>query len=124
MPVNNEIGVVHPLEEIDRICHEKGVVFHTDAAQALGKIPIDVEKMGIGLKSLSGHRIYGPRGVRALYIRRRPRVRGEPLMSDGGQERGIRCGTVPTRLSVWMGAACEITKKEMQDDSRRISSLM
>ncbi|CAL9767393.1 unnamed protein product [Musa acuminata subsp. burmannicoides] len=104
MAVNNEIGVVQPLEEIDRICHEKGVVFHADAAQALGKIPIDVEKMGIGLMSLSGHRIYGPRG-------------------DGGQERCIRCGTVPTSLSVGMGAACEITKKEMQYDSRRISSL-
>ncbi|RRT56600.1 hypothetical protein B296_00012325 [Ensete ventricosum] len=123
MAVNNEIGVVQPLEEIGRICREKGVVFHTDAAQALGKIPIDVEKMGIGLMSLSGHKIYGPKGVGALYIRRRPRVRVEPQMSGGGQERGIRSGTVPTPLAVGMGAACEIAKKEMEYDSRRISSL-
>ncbi|KAG6473134.1 cysteine desulfurase, mitochondrial-like [Zingiber officinale] len=123
MAVNNEIGVVQPLEEIGRICREKGVVFHTDAAQALGKIPIDVEKMGIGLMSLSGHKIYGPKGVGALYVRRRPRVRIEPQMSGGGQERGIRSGTVPTPLVVGMGAACEIATKEMEYDSKRISAL-
>ncbi|URE43957.1 DegT/DnrJ/EryC1/StrS aminotransferase family [Musa troglodytarum] len=124
MAVNNEIGVVQLLEEIGRICREKGVVFHTDAAQAIGKIPIDVEKMGIGLMSLSGHKIYGPKGVgAALYIRRRPRVWVERQMSGGGQERGIRSGTVPTPLAVGMGAACEIAEKEMEYDSRRISSL-
>ncbi|CAL9761033.1 unnamed protein product [Musa acuminata subsp. burmannicoides] len=123
MAVNNEIGVVQPLEEIGRICSEKGVVFHTDAAQALGKIPIDVEKMGIGLMSLSGHKIYGPKGVGALYVRRRPRVRIEPQMNGGGQERGIRSGTVPTPLVVGMGAACEIAMKEMDYDGRRISAL-
>jgi cysteine desulfurase len=123
MAVNNEIGVVQPMEEIGRICQEKGVAFHTDAAQALGKIPIDVGKMGIALMSLSGHKIYGPKGVGALYLRRRPRVRVEPQMSGGGQERGIRSGTVPTPLVVGMGAACDIAAKEMEYDTRRITSL-
>ncbi|KAJ1698194.1 hypothetical protein LUZ63_006706 [Rhynchospora breviuscula] len=123
MAVNNEIGVVQPMEEIGRICREKGIPFHTDAAQALGKIPIDVEKMGIALMSLSGHKIYGPKGVGALYLRRRPRVRVEPQMSGGGQERGIRSGTVPTPLVVGMGAACEIAAKEMEYDTRRVTSL-
>lgn len=123
MAVNNEIGVVQPLEEIGRICQEKGVPFHTDAAQALGKIPIDVGKMNIALMSLSGHKIYGPKGVGALYLRRRPRVRVEPQMSGGGQERGIRSGTVPTPLVVGMGAACEIAAKEMEYDTRRVTSL-
>uniref|UniRef100_J3MWN0 cysteine desulfurase n=2 Tax=Oryza brachyantha TaxID=4533 RepID=J3MWN0_ORYBR len=119
MAVNNEIGVVQPLEEIGRICREKGVPFHTDAAQALGKIPIDVNQMGIGLMSLSAHKIYGPKGVGALYLRRRPRIRVEPQMSGGGQERGIRSGTVPTPLVVGFGAACEIAAKEMDYDHRR-----
>ena len=123
MAVNNEIGVVQPMEEIGRICKGKGVFFHTDAAQALGKIAIDVEKMNISLMSLSGHKIYGPKGVGALYLRRRPRVRVEPQMNGGGQERGIRSGTVPTPLVVGMGAACELASKEMEYDSRRIASL-
>lgn len=123
MAVNNEIGVVQPLEEIGRICKEKGVPFHTDAAQALGKIPIDVNQMGIGLMSLSAHKIYGPKGVGALYLRRRPRIRVEPQMSGGGQERGIRSGTVPTPLVVGFGAACEIAAKEMDYDHRRASVL-
>ncbi|KAI4963742.1 hypothetical protein ZWY2020_010582 [Hordeum vulgare] len=121
MAVNNEIGVVQPLEEIGRICREKGVPFHTDAAQALGKIPIDVNQMGIGLMSLSAHKIYGPKG--ALYLRRRPRIRVEPQMSGGGQERGIRSGTVPTPIVVGFGAACEIAAKEMDYDERRVSAL-
>ncbi|KAJ6807344.1 putative cysteine desulfurase, mitochondrial [Iris pallida] len=123
MAVNNEIGVVQPLEEIGRICRDKGVPFHTDAAQAVGKIHIDVEKMGIGLMSISGHKIYGPKGVGALYLRRRPRIRVEPQMSGGGQERGIRSGTVPTPLAVGLGTACEIAQKEMEYDNRRISAL-
>ncbi|CAM0951033.1 unnamed protein product [Alopecurus aequalis] len=123
MAVNNEIGVVQPLEEIGRICREKGVHFHTDAAQALGKIPIDVNQMGIGLMSLSAHKIYGPKGVGALYLRRRPRIRVEPQMSGGGQERGIRSGTVPTPLVVGFGAACGIAAKEMDYDERRVSAL-
>ncbi|XP_042514177.1 cysteine desulfurase, mitochondrial-like [Macadamia integrifolia] len=123
MTVNNEIGVIQPMEEIGQICKEHNVPFHTDAAQALGKIPLDVEKMNVSLMSLSGHKIYGPKGVGALYMRRRPRVRVEPQMNGGGQERGIRSGTVPTPLVVGMGAACEVAMKEMEYDDKRISAL-
>ncbi|XP_043713477.1 cysteine desulfurase, mitochondrial-like [Telopea speciosissima] len=123
MTVNNEIGVIQPMEEIGQICKERNVPFHTDAAQALGKIPLDVEKMNVSLMSLSGHKIYGPKGVGALYIRRRPRIRVEPQMNGGGQERGIRSGTVPTPLVVGMGAACEVAMKEMEYDDKRISAL-
>lgn len=123
MAVNNEIGVIQPVEEIGKICKEFNVPFHTDAAQALGKIPIDVEKWNVSLMSLSGHKIYGPKGVGALYMRRRPRIRVEPQMSGGGQERGIRSGTVPTPLVVGMGAACEVAKKEMEYDEKRIKAL-
>ncbi|MED6210619.1 cysteine desulfurase [Stylosanthes scabra] len=123
MAVNNEIGVFQPVEEIGKICKEFNVPFHTDAAQALGKIPIDVEKWNVSLMSLSGHKIYGPKGVGALYLRRRPRIRVEPQMNGGGQERGIRSGTVPTPLAVGMGAACELAMKEMDYDERRVSKL-
>ncbi|KAJ0963327.1 hypothetical protein J5N97_028449 [Dioscorea zingiberensis] len=123
MAVNNEIGVVQPMEDIGRICRERNVPFHTDAAQALGKIPIDVDRMNISLMSLSGHKVYGPKGIGALYLRRRPRVRVEPQMSGGGQERGIRSGTVPTPLVVGFGAACEIAMKEMEYDNKHISAL-
>ncbi|OWM82062.1 cysteine desulfurase, mitochondrial [Punica granatum] len=123
MAVNNEIGVIQPMEEIGKICKEFNVPFHTDAAQALGKIPIDVEKWNVSLMSLSGHKVYGPKGVGALYLRRRPRIRVEPQMNGGGQERGIRSGTVPTPLVVGMGAACELAMKEMEYDHKRISSL-
>ena len=123
MAVNNEIGVIQPMEEIGQICKEFNVPFHTDAAQALGKIPVDVEKWNVSLMSLSGHKIYGPKGVGALYLRRRPRIRVEPQMNGGGQERGLRSGTVPTPLVVGMGAACELAKMEMQYDEKRIKSL-
>ncbi|KAJ7944579.1 Cysteine desulfurase-like protein [Quillaja saponaria] len=123
MAVNNEIGVVQPVEEIGQICKEFNVPFHTDAAQALGKIPIDVEKWNVSLMSLSGHKIYAPKGVGALYLRRRPRIRVEPQMNGGGQERGIRSGTVPTPLVVGMGAACELALKEMEYDEKRISAM-
>ncbi|KAI4351472.1 hypothetical protein L6164_005840 [Bauhinia variegata] len=123
MTVNNEIGVVQPVEEIGKICKEFNVPFHTDAAQALGKIPIDVEKWNVSLMSLSGHKIYGPKGVGALYLRRRPRIRVEPQMSGGGQERGIRSGTVPTPLVVGMGSACELAMKEMEYEEKRVSAL-
>ncbi|KAF5742741.1 cysteine desulfurase 1 mitochondrial [Tripterygium wilfordii] len=123
MAVNNEIGVIQPLEEIGNICKEFKIPFHTDAAQALGKIPVDVDKWNVSLMSLSGHKIYGPKGVGALYIRRRPRVRVEPQMNGGGQERGLRSGTVPTPLVVGFGAACELAAKEMEYDGKRIGAL-
>lgn len=123
MAVNNEIGVIQPMEEIGQICKEFKVPFHTDAAQALGKIPIDVEKWNVSLMSLSGHKIYGPKGVGALYMRRRPRIRVEPQMNGGGQERGIRSGTVPAPLVVGIGAACELAMKEMEYDHKRITAL-
>ncbi|CAM8996060.1 unnamed protein product [Rhodiola kirilowii] len=123
MAVNNEIGVIQPMEEIGQICKEFKIPFHTDAAQALGKIPIDVEKWNVSLMSLSGHKVYGPKGIGALYMRRRPRIRVEPQMNGGGQERGIRSGTVPTPLVVGFGAACELAKKEMEYDDKRIRAL-
>merc|ERR1711931_467207 len=116
MTVNNEIGVIQPVEEIGRLCRSKKVFFHTDAAQAVGKIPMDVNKMNIDLMSISGHKIYGPKGVGALYVRRRPRVRVEPIQSGGGQERGMRSGTLPTPLVVGLGAACEISQQDMSSD--------
>ncbi|KAK2582212.1 hypothetical protein KPH14_004564 [Odynerus spinipes] len=123
MTVNNEIGVRQPVEEIGAICRKKKVFFHTDAAQAVGKIPVDVNAMNIDLLSISGHKIYGPKGIGALYVRRRPRVRVEPLQSGGGQERGMRSGTVPAPLAVGLGAACEIANAEMEYDHKYITNL-
>lgn len=123
MAVNNEIGIIQPIAEIGKICREKGAFFHTDAAQAFGKIPMNVNEMNIDLMSISGHKIYGPKGIGALYVRRRPRVRLEPLMNGGGQERGFRSGTLPTPLIVGLGAAAEIAGKEMADDEKRIRKL-
>ena len=116
MGVNNEIGVIQPLAEIGALCRRKRVFFHTDAAQMVGKVPIDVEAMNIDLLSISGHKLYGPKGIGALYVRRRPRVRLEPLMSGGGQERGLRSGTLPHPLVVGLGAACRVAQKEMGVD--------
>ncbi|KAF2654600.1 cysteine desulfurase [Lophiostoma macrostomum CBS 122681] len=123
MTVNNEIGVVQPVDEIGRLCRSKKIYFHTDAAQAVGKIPIDVNKMNVDLMSISGHKIYGPKGIGACYVRRRPRVRLDPIISGGGQERGLRSGTLAPFLSVGMGEAARICKEEMQYDSKRITSL-
>ena len=123
MMINNEIGVFQPVNEIGRICRDNKVFFHTDAAQAVGKIPVDVNAMNIDLMSISGHKIYGPKGVGALYVRRRPRVRVEPIQSGGGQERGLRSGTVPTPLAVGLGEACRIAKEEMEYDHAYISRL-
>lgn len=109
--VNNEIGVIQDLKEIGKMCRERGILFHTDAAQAVGKIPLDVNSMNIDLLSISGHKIYGPKGIGALYIRRKPRVRLSALFSGGGQERGFRSGTLPTNLVVGLGKACEIAKR-------------
>ncbi|XP_067652288.1 cysteine desulfurase-like [Haliotis asinina] len=123
MFINNEIGVRQPVKEIGELCRSRKVFFHTDAAQALGKIPVDVNNMKIDLMSLSGHKVYGPKGVGALYVRRRPRVRVEAPQSGGGQERGMRSGTVPTPLVVGFGAACEVAGKEMEYDTERINKL-
>jgi cysteine desulfurase len=123
MAVNNEIGVIQPLAEIGKICREKKAFFHTDAAQAAGKIPLDVEAMNIDLMSISGHKIYGPKGIGALYVRRKPRVRLVPLIVGGGQERGFRSGTLPTPLCVGIGEAAEIAMKEMDAESKRLAKL-
>lgn len=113
MTVNNEIGVVQPVAEIGRLCRSKKIYFHTDAAQAVGKIPLDVNEMNIDLMSISGHKIYGPKGIGACYVRRRPRVRIDPLISGGGQERGLRSGTLAPPLAIGMGEAARICKEEM-----------
>jgi cysteine desulfurase len=123
MAVNNEIGVIQPLAEIGRICRERKVFFHTDAAQAAGKIPLDVEALNIDLMSISGHKIYGPKGIGALYVRRKPRVRLVPMIVGGGQERGFRSGTLPTPLCVGLGEAAEICMKEMDDEAKRLKKL-
>merc|ERR1711990_1032555 len=123
MAVNNEIGVVQPLKEIGEICRANKVFFHTDAAQAVGKIPLDVDEMKIDCMSISGHKIYGPKGVGAIYVRRRPRVRMEPIISGGGQERGLRSGTLPSPLAIGLGAACQGAQEEMATDHARIKYL-
>ena len=123
MTVNNEIGVRQPIEDIGALCKEKKVFLHTDAAQAVGKIPLDVNEMNIDLLSISGHKVYGPKGVGALYVRRRPRVRLEPVFSGGGQERGMRSGTVPHVLVVGLGEACEVCQLEMEYDHKHVTKL-
>jgi cysteine desulfurase len=114
MAVNNEIGVIQPLEEIGKLCRLKKVFFHSDAAQAVGKIKMDVNKMNIDLMSISSHKIYGPKGTGACYVRRRPRVRIDPLISGGGQERGLRSGTLAPALVVGFGEACRIASEEIE----------
>jgi cysteine desulfurase len=123
MGVNNEIGVIHPLAEIGALCRERGVLFHTDCAQAAGKIPVDVETMNIDLMSLTAHKLYGPMGIGVLYVRRRPRVRLVPLIDGGGQERGIRSGTLPAPLCVGFGEACAIAEREMVTEADRLGRL-
>jgi cysteine desulfurase len=123
MAVNNEIGVIQPLAEIGKICRERHVYFHTDAAQAVGKIPLDVNAMNIDLMSISGHKIYGPKGIGALYVRRKPRVRLEALIHGGGQERGFRSGTLPTPLCVGLGEAAAIAQREMGAEVERLRFL-
>lgn len=123
MGVNNEIGVIQPLKEIGAICREKGVYFHTDCAQAFGKIPLNVEEMNIDLMSISGHKIYGPKGIGALYVRRKPRVKMEAQMHGGGQERGLRSGTLAVPLIVGIGKAAEIAELEMDKDREKITKL-
>ncbi len=123
MHVNNEIGTIQPIEEIGAFCRERKIVFHVDGAQSLGKIPVDMAKMPIDLFSMSGHKIYGPKGIGALYVRRKPRVRIEAQMHGGGHERGMRSGTLPTHQIVGMGEACRIAKEEMAAEAERIRGL-
>ena len=124
MAANNEIGVLHPIKEIGKIAHEKNVFFHTDATQAVGKVPIDVEEMNIDLLSLSGHKIYAPKGVGALYVRRRnPRVRISPIVHGGGHERGMRSGTMNVTGIIGLGKACEICKNTLQQSMKNIKAL-
>jgi cysteine desulfurase len=123
MGVNNEIGVIQPLAEIGAICRKKGAFFHTDCAQAFGKIPLDVKAMKIDLMSISGHKIYGPKGIGALYVGRKPRVRLHALIQGGGQERGMRSGTLSPPLCVGLGEACEIAMKEMDTETKRLAKL-
>ncbi len=120
MAVNNEIGVIQPLKEIGQICRERNIFFHTDAAQAFGKIPLDVRAMNIDLMSISGHKIYGPMGVGALFVGRNPRVRLNAMIHGGGQERGMRSGTLPMPLIVGIGEAARIAKAEMVSDEKRL----
>jgi len=123
MAAHNEIGVVQPLAEIGALCRSKGVLFHSDAAQAFGKTALDVETMQIDLLSISGHKVYGPKGIGVLYVRRRPRVRLLPLIDGGGQERGLRSGTLPTPLCVGLGRAAAIAAAEMADEAARLRQL-
>jgi len=124
MAANNEVGSINPLAEIGKICKEKGVLFHTDGAQAVGKVPFDVEKMGIDLLSISAHKLYGPKGIGALYVRRRnPRVRLAALMHGGGHERGMRSGTLNVPGIVGFGKACEICERTMAEENLRIEKL-
>jgi len=121
MAVHNEIGVIQPLKEIGALCRKRGVFFHTDAAQAVGKIPLNVDEMNIDLMSISGHKLYGPKGVGALYIRRKPRVRVLAQINGGGQERGMRSGTLSPALCIGIGSACEIAQQEMDLENQRLT---
>ncbi|MBA4262012.1 MAG: IscS subfamily cysteine desulfurase, partial [Comamonadaceae bacterium] len=123
MFVNNEIGVIQDIAAIGAICREKGVIFHVDAAQATGRVDIDLQALPVDLMSLTGHKTYGPKGIGALYVRRKPRIRIEAQMHGGGHERGMRSGTLPTHQCVGMGEAYAIAKKEMHAENLRIRAL-
>ncbi|MFM0304274.1 IscS subfamily cysteine desulfurase [Paraburkholderia sediminicola] len=123
MMVNNETGVVQPIADIGAMCRAKGVIFHCDAVQAAGKIAIDVNALNVDLLTVTAHKVYGPKGIGALYVRRKPRVRIEAQMHGGGHERGMRSGTLPTHQIVGMGEAFRIAKEEMVSESRRVETL-
>ncbi len=123
MFVNNEVGVIQPIAEIGEICRDKGIIFHVDAAQATGKVAIDLNTLKVDLMSFSAHKTYGPKGIGALYIRRKPRVRLEAQMHGGGHERGFRSGTLPTHQIVGMGEAFRIAREEMAEENKRIGAL-
>lgn len=121
--VNSEIGVIQPIEEIGALCRERGILFHVDAAQATGKVAINLQKLDVSLMSFSAHKTYGPKGIGALYVRRRPRVRLEAQMHGGGHERGFRSGTLPTHQIVGMGEAYRLARAEMSEELPRIRAL-
>jgi len=124
MAANNEIGVVQPIAEIGKLCHERGVIFHTDATQAVGKIPVDVVKQNIDLMSISAHKMYGPKGVGAMYVRRKnPRVQISAIIDGGGHERGMRSGTLNVPGIVGLGKACAIALEEMAQESCKLAGL-
>jgi cysteine desulfurase len=124
MFANNEIGVIQPVEQIGAICRERGVLFHSDATQAVGKVPVDVNKMKIDLMSISAHKMYGPKGVGALYVRRKnPRVQISAMIDGGGHERGMRSGTLAVPNIVGLGKACELCMQEMPEESKRLAAL-
>ncbi|MGH7229873.1 MAG: IscS subfamily cysteine desulfurase [Nitrospiraceae bacterium] len=124
MLANNEIGTINPIKDIGAIAKEKGILFHCDATQGVGKIPVDVQEMGIDLMSFTGHKLYGPKGVGALYVRKKgPRVRIVPMMDGGGHERGMRSGTLPVPLVVGFGKAVELCEQEMPTESKRLSAM-
>ncbi|MBH0202105.1 MAG: IscS subfamily cysteine desulfurase [Nitrospira sp.] len=124
MLANNEIGTINPIQEIGKIAKAKGILFHCDATQGVGKIPVDVQAMGIDLMSFTSHKIYGPKGVGALYVRKRnPRVRIAPQIDGGGHERGMRSGTLPVPLIVGFGKACELCEQEMAADTARLTKM-
>ncbi len=123
MAVNNEIGVIQPIAELGEICREKGVIFHVDAAQATGKMPIDLSQLKVDLMSFSAHKTYGPKGIGALYVRRKPRIRLEAQIHGGGHERGLRSGTLATHQIVGMGEAFRIAREEMDSENARIGKL-
>lgn len=123
MHVNNEIGVIQDIAAIGEICRDRGIIFHVDAAQSAGKVPIDLQTLKVDLMSFSGHKIYGPKGIGALYVRRKPRIRLEAQMHGGGHERGLRSGTLATHQIVGMGEAFRIAKEEMASENERIRML-
>ncbi|HZW30125.1 MAG TPA: cysteine desulfurase family protein [Isosphaeraceae bacterium] len=124
MAANNEVGTLNPIAEVGRLCHQRGILFHTDAAQAVGKIPLDVQAASVDLLSISAHKFYGPKGIGALYVRRRaPQVRLQPLVDGGGHERGFRSGTVPVPLVVGLATALELALDELPAESLRLLEL-
>ena len=123
MHVNNEIGVIQDIEKIGEICRERKIIFHVDATQSVGKLPIDLSKLKVDLMSMSGHKLYGPKGIGALYVRRKPRVRLEAIIHGGGHERGMRSGTLPVHQIVGMGEAYRICKEEMTTEMPRLTAL-
>jgi cysteine desulfurase len=124
MLANNEIGTINPIKEIGKIAKEKGILFHCDATQGVGKIPVNVQELGIDLMSFSAHKIYGPKGIGALYVRKKgPRVRLVPMMDGGGHERGMRSGTLPVPLIVGFGKAAELCEQEMETEAKRLGAM-